>query len=67
MEQILQRKIFEMKKSVVEKLIMVVLIFLVLVMGTGLLVSCGATKEYKYSKDLPSEFTLKCGDCRDLE
>lgn len=28
---------------------------------------CAVSKEAKYSKDLPAEFTLKCGDCRDLK
>ena len=67
MKQILQRKTFEMKKRRIEQLIMIVLASLFLVMGSGLLFSCGVTKESKYSKDLPSEFTLKCGDCRDLK
>ena len=29
--------------------------------------SCATPKQVNYVDDLPSEFTLKCGDCRDLE
>ena len=67
MKQILQRKTQIMSEKRLTQLIMIVLVSLFLVMASGLLVSCGTTKEYKYDKDLPAEFTLKCGDCRDLE
>lgn len=67
MKQILQRKTFEMKKRRIEQLIITILVLLFLTMGSGLLVSCGTTKQVKYIDDLPSEFTHKCGDCRDLK
>lgn len=66
MKQILQRKTFEMKKRRTEQLIMIVIVSLFLVMGSGLLISCGTTKETvldspkyhipeKFKKDLVRE------------
>lgn len=55
-----------MKKQRLENLMLAVMILIVLMMGSGLFFSCSTPKHFQ-AKELPEEFTNKCGDCRDLE
>lgn len=39
---------------------------ILLIFAVAALSSCATPKQQTFTQDLPAEFTLKCGDCRDL-